>query len=282
MNWQTISAFLFHPVIFYLLEHLVIILILGFTSADSFLRPAVFPILFACLWKLTLISSERAHRALWATIISGHFVGGLFIYVESALISKWTFEAQGPTSSPGPESLHATHAKRDNRGGSAITTQTGGGSFWERCKFGYFVTTSSRNIGTPNMVKNTPPFSSDNTNYIPSRAAFLCRKAIIIVVAFLAIDLASQGTQPGEQTSVFFSAEAVPIFTGNRQNLAFEKITSRLVAVLLYWICTYLALEGCLSFTNFVFVALGIKDVSLYRPHFGPIGEAYSVRQFWG
>lgn len=282
MNWQTISTFLLHPVIFYLLEHLLIILVLGFTSADSFLRPAVFPIIFACIWRLTSILSERAHRTLWAAIMSGYFVGSLFIYVESALISKWAFEAQGPTSSPGPEPLHATHAHRNNRGGSAITTQTSGGSFWERCKVGFLVTTSSRNIGTPNMVKNTPPFSSGNPNYIPSRAAFLCRKAIIIVVAFLAIDLASQSTQPGEHTSVFFSAEAVPIFMGNRENFAFEKITSRLVAVLLYWICTYLALEGCLSFTNFVFVALGIKDVSLYRPHFGPIGEAYSVRQFWG
>lgn len=153
MSWQTISTFLLHPVIFYLLEHLLIILIFGFTSADSFLRPAVFPIIFACIWRLTSIFSERAHRTLWAAIMSGYFVGGLFIYVESALISKWAFEAQGPTSSAGPEPLHATHAHRNNRGGSAITTQTSGGSFWERCRFGFLVTTSSRNIGTPNMSK---------------------------------------------------------------------------------------------------------------------------------
>lgn len=282
MVWQTISAFLLHPVIFYLLEQLVMILILGFTSADSFIRPAFFPIFFACVCKITSILSEKTHPTLGAAFVGGYIVGSLFVYVESALVSKWTFEARGPTWSVGPEPLHTTHANRKNRGGSAITTQTGGGNFRERCRFGFFVTTSSRNIGTPYMVKNTPPFSSENPNYIPSRTAFLCRKAIIIVVSYLAIDLASQSPQPREGNSVFFSAEAVPIFTGNRGNLAFEKIISRFVAVLAFWICSYQAIEGLLALTDFVTVALGIKDVSLYRPNFGPIGEAYSVRQLWG
>ena len=276
MHWQTILPFLLHPVIFYLLEQLMIILILGFTSADSILRPAFLPLLVACVWKVTSICLETIHRIPWAAFAGGAIICNLLGYVESALISKWTFEAQGPTSSAGPEPLQAMH------GGSAITTQTCGGNFWERCRFGYFATTSSRNIGTPHVVKNTPTFSSDNPNYIPSRTAFLYRKAIIIVLAFLTLDLASQAAQPLDHNIVFFSVEAVPIFTGNRENLTFEKIISRLVTVLAYWVCLYLAMDGFISLISFVFVALGIDDVRLYRPNFGPIGEAYSVRQFWG
>ena len=52
--------------------------------------------------------------------------------------------------------------------------------------------------------------------------------------------------------------------------------------MLAYWVCTYLGIDGLTSLISFVFVALGIDDVRLYRPNFGPIGEAYSVRQFWG
>ena len=217
----------------------------------------------------------------WAAFAVGVLVCNLLGYVESALISKWAFEAQGPTSSAGPEHLQATHAKRNNRGGSAITTQNCGGSFWERCRFGYLASTSTRNIGTPHVVKNTPTFSSDKPNYIPSRTAFLYRKAIIILLTFLTIDLASQPPQPLEYIIQYFSAEAVRIFTGNGENLTFGKIISRLLTVLAYWVCSYVALEGFAGLVSFVFVALGIEDVWLYRPNFGPIGEAYSVRQFW-
>lgn len=138
MAWHTILPFLLHPVIFYLLEQLMITLILGFTSADSILRPAFLPLLVACVWKVISICLERIHRIPWAAFAGGVIICNLLGYVESALISKWTFEAQGPTSSAGPEPLQATHANRNNRG-----------SFWERCRFGYLATTSSRNIGTP-------------------------------------------------------------------------------------------------------------------------------------
>ncbi|MCJ1349639.1 hypothetical protein MMC31_007880 [Peltigera leucophlebia] len=281
MDSQTILPFLLHPVIFYLIEQLLIILILGFTSADSIIRPAFLPLLVACVWKVISICPEKIHRIPWAAFAVGTIVCNLLGYVEFALISKWAFEAQGPTSSAGPEPLQALQANRNNRGGSVITTQTCGGSFWERFRFGYFATTSTRNIGTPHVVKNTPPFSSDNPNYIPSRTAFLYRKAIIILLTFLTLDLASQAAQPLEYNIVFFSAEAVPIFTGNGENLTLGKIISRLGAVLAYWVCTFVALEGFAGLISFVFVALGIDDVRLYRPNFGPIGEAYSVRRFW-
>lgn len=271
MDSQNVSAFFLHPITCGLLEQLAMIAILGFTSADSYLRPAFFPILLAYVWKFALISSKRNDQTLWASFMSGTIIISLLNYVESVLISKWTFEAQGPTSSAGPEPLHNPHVNRNNRGGS----------FWKRCRFGFLATTSSRNIGTQYIVKNTPPFSFETPNYIPSRAAFLCRRFINILVAFLVIDLANQAAQPREFNTGFFSAEAVPIFTGTRENLTFEKMISRLVAVLVYWICAYQAAEGYFSIPNFFVVSFDIKDVSLYRPHFGSIAEAYSVRQFW-
>lgn len=281
MNLQGISSFLLHPVIFYLVENLAMILILGFTSPNSILRPAIFPLLLTCVWKVVSICPESIYRIPWAGIVGGSIIATMFGYIESALISKWSFEAQGPTSSARPEGLVL---KRNNRSRKAIaiTSQTHGGTFWERFRFGFFVTTSSRNIGTSYVVKNTPPFFTDKPEHIPSRSSFLVRKAIIVVLAFLIIDLTTLGAQPLEHNAVVFSAEAVPILTNSGKNLGGEKILSRFVIVLGYWFCSYLGIDGYMSLINFLYVALGIEDVRFYRPNFGSISEAYSIRQFWG
>lgn len=281
MNLQSILSYLLHPVIFYLGENLAMILILGFTSPNAIIRPAIFPLLLACVWKVVSVCPQTFYRVPWAGIVGGSIITSMFGYIESALISKWSFEAQGPTSSARPGGLVLNS---NNHGGNAIaiTSQTHGGTFWERFRFGFFVITSSRNIGTSYMIKNTPPFSTDNPERIPSRLSFLVRKAIIVALAFLIIDLASLGAQPLEKNAVVFSAEAVPILTNGGKNLSGEKILSRFVIVLGYWICTYLGIDGYMSLVNFFYVALGLEDVRLYRPNFGSITEAYSIRQFWG
>lgn len=203
---------------------------------------------------------------------------GLMHYVESALIVKWSFETQSPTSWAGPP---VSAGNCSNRSECAITTQTQGGTLWERFRFGYVILTSYRNVGTPYMVKRTPEFSTKDPNYIPSRGAFLFRKATRIIVAFLVLQLVRQAAQRLEYSEVVFSAEAVPIFRGNGENLTMEKIIFRSVHVLGFWLVMYVDINGALSLFNFLNVALGIEDVRAFRPVFGPIREAYSVRQFW-
>lgn len=227
---------------------------------------------------MTSILSEKTHPTLGAAVMGGFIVGSLFIYSESALISKWTFEARGPTWSAGPEPLHATHANRKNRGGSAITTQADGGNFWKRCRFGFFVSTSSRNIGTPYVVKTHLLFPLKPPVTSPHAQLFFVEKLSSLLSPIW--PSTSQVRAPNLGRVIGYFSPLKPY--RNRENLAFENIISRLVAVLVYWICSYQAIEDFFGLTDFVTVALGIKDVSLYRPHFGPIGEAYSVRQFWG
>lgn len=52
MHWQAISSLFFHPVLFFLLEHALFILIIGFTSPTAMLRPAVVPLIVACTCKV--------------------------------------------------------------------------------------------------------------------------------------------------------------------------------------------------------------------------------------
>lgn len=200
-------------------------------------------------------------------------------YVESALVVKWSFETQNPTSSAGSQ---VSTSKCKNRSEFAITTQTHGGNFRERFRFGYVVLSSVRNVGTPYVVKGTPEFSTKDRDYIPSRREFLIRKAIIITLALFAIKIVSQTKQPYEYNQIVFSVEAVPIFKGDRENLRIDKLIFRSVTVLIYRLVLYLVLNGFLSLFPFINVALGVEDVRVYRPNFGPIHEAYSLRQFWG
>lgn len=257
---------------------LLFILIIGFTSPNAILRPAVVPLIVLCASKVVTISPTLL-RGPWSAWCCGTIACHLVNYIECALIAKWSFETQNPTASAGPQVPAVKHKDRHE---FKITTQTGGGTFKERFRFGYFVFFSYRNVGTPYMVKGTPEFSTKDPNYVPSRREFLFRGATLIILAILALDLASLAAQPLEYNKVAFSVEAVPIFRGSSENLKMEKLVVRSATVLGFWLVQYLVINGIISLFSFIHVALGIEDVQLYRPNFGPIREAHSLRQFWG
>lgn len=263
-----------------LIKYLAMSLIVGFTSPNGMLRPASLTLLFACTWKVISICPQFLDRVLWQQIVCGIIINSLLDCVEAALISRWSFEAKGPTSSALPEGLVL---KPNNRGENAIaiTSRTRRDTFWERFRFGFFVVTSTRNIGTPYVVKNTPPFSMEKPEHIPSRLSFLVRKAFIVGLAVLILDLVGQNPKPLDHNAVFFSADAVPILANYSKNLSGEQIFSRFVTVLVFWIVCWSVIEVVLSLLDFLWVAFGITDVRLFRPNFGSIVEAYSIRQFW-
>lgn len=277
MHLSGISSWFFHPAIFLAVELLLFILLIGFTSPTATLRLAAVPLSIACIFKVVSVSPTLL-RGPWSAWCCANIVCHLMHYIEAALIVKWSFETQNPTSSFGPQ---ISAGKRKNRSEIAITTQTRGGTFTERFSFGSFVLFSSRRIGTPYMVKGTPEFSTKDATYIPSRRAFLVEKAVGIILALLALEFASHAAQPSEYNAVVFSVDAVPIIRGTRENLRMEKILFRSVTVLGFWLVSAIVINGVLSISNFITVALGIRDVRAYRPLFGPIREAYSVRQFW-
>lgn len=267
----------FHPGIFLLVEFLLLLLVIAFTSPKAILRSAVVPPLVACAAKVVLDAPTRM-RGCYAVFCCGTIINSLMLYIESALIVRWSFETQSLTTVAKPQ---ISTGKRDSYSDGAITTQTHGGTFWERFRYGYFVLTSNRSIGTPYMVKGVPNFSHEDRHYIPSRRAFLFRKAALVIIAQLSIELGSMAIQPVEYNEVAFAPEAVPLIRGNKENRSVEKLVFRSMTVLGFWFSMYLSLNGVLSCLNFLAVALGMDDVRTNRPNFGAISEAYSVRQLW-
>ncbi|KAL8707943.1 MAG: hypothetical protein Q9220_007086 [cf. Caloplaca sp. 1 TL-2023] len=197
-----------------------------------------------------------------------------------ALIRRWDFASNGPTHDPVPGENAAIKIKSETRKPAQRSMTIS--EALRRLRFGYNVTTSHRNIRTPYVVKNTPPYSTTDPAFIPSRLAFCLRKAWIILSTYLIIDLVSQQSQPLEVNARMYSADRVRIMTGAADNLSLEMVLTRFATVLSYWFCTAIVIDAFSSFFNFVMVALCLEPVEVYRPNFGSVSEAYTVRQFWG
>ena len=270
----------FYPVLFYILEQSVIVLTISFTSASSLLRPALLPILIFTAYPIILYCPTVFYRSAWAGLVGGSIITSVLHYVEIALISKWDINAQGPTASPSSTD-HVAETKLKPRVSSTSSLPLKNG-FLTRLRFGYFVTTSNRNIGTPYTVKNTPAFSANDPTYIPTRTQYCSWRLFTMAATFLIIDFFETQTpsQTPEQYALQYSSDAVHIFTGNP--LTISSAFSRWITVLLYWCCTAIVIDAFCNIFAVLSVLLHLKPVSAYRPSFGPVAEAYTLRGFWG
>lgn len=283
MAWTSIPEFAPNPIVYGLFMNITVILTIAFTSSSSLFRPAFLPILVIGAYSAVFSCSNFIQPYLWAGFVSGDIVIGLLHYVEVALVSKWSFDAQGPTSNASSGvKLRKTSRERQTGGVQTRLRKSLWSEIEERLKFGYLVKTSSRNEGTPWIVKNTPPFSSKDAKFVPSRKAFCFQRLAMIVVTFLFFDLLSQQKNPLEDNAQLYSSGRVRIFTGDNQNLTTERILTRLISVVMCWICAALFISSEYSIYAVLSVALHIKDVRQYPPSFGPVSEAYTIRQFWG
>ena len=283
MERTSIQEFAQNPIVFGLIVNVTVILTIAFTSSSSLFRPAFLPILVVGAYPAVLSCSNVVYRNTWAGFVSGNIVVGLFHYIEVALISKWSFEAQGPSSNASSGARLAETSRKNQIDEKQVRSKPSVSSeVWERLRFGYLVKTSPRNEGTPWIVKNTPPFCSEDTKFVPSRRYFYGQKLAMITFTFLFVDVLSQNSKPLEENAQLYSASKVRIFTGDGNNLTLEQILIRVVTVILYWISTALVIDAVGNIFAVFSVALQCKDVEHYPPNFGPVRESYTIRRFWG
>lgn len=258
-------SFVSHPVTLILIQVATIAFAVGFTSSSSIVRLAGLPILLGCVWLAVPTCSERLPRTFWANVLGATSVSYLLQYIDVALLSKWTFEADGPTV-------------RSDREGKKNKAHTG--TVWERLRFGLLLASNCRYVGTPYAVKNIPLFSSGDPSYVPSRATFLRRTVGRMTFCYLLLDIfTSLGSQP-EQNAIMFSPAAVR-FLKRYNELSAEQVIIRIMSTMLFWISGYCVLQVLQGILAAVAVGTGLDKVESWRPNFGQLAEAYTVRQFW-
>jgi len=243
--------------------------LVGFASRQSLFRLAslVHMVVATCyafsfLWKI--------QNSIGRGFFGAASVFSVIMYLDAALLSRWTFEAHGPTSSLGG----LRHVN------SQPKTSTHPSYFSSRLRFGYWVSLQSRFPATQWAVKNIPSFSRSNPAYIPSRVEFLLRNSLKCLV-FIFILRASNDLGNPQDNPTLFSSSRIPLLA-RLPEVTTEELSTRIFGVLGYWTVEYMLIDVLYSLVASVTVALHITNVEVWPPVFGSIRDAWSIRQFWG
>ena len=270
------AAFILYHLFYLAFQKAILILLLGFTSSDSILRSASLPILIFRNYYLTFSYTPYAPRWPWIDIVLWDVQCGLLDHIEKILLSRWTFEIRGPS---------AEIAKRRELGEGKeikafIEKSSTGDETWDRLKFGTWTAFSSRYVGSPYQARNVPPYSTSDPSYIPSRRVFILQRGATILLCYFLTDLFFRVSQ-SYHNHVIFAESYVPVYA-RLDEVTAEEVLIRVLSTTGFWFGAYTTIQAYHSATALIAVASGLMTPADWRPIFGSLGDAYTLRGFWG
>lgn len=254
-------------------------IILGFTRAASNTRTAALAFIALCPVLQFHYMGDIQHPVLRA-FIGAACIFVVVLYSDAALIHKWEFEAQGPTSGAGglvPVSLEQKSHVHQRPGGGEWSHE-----FLPRLKFGIRISLTSRFPATRWSVKNIPPFSARNATCVPSRRAFILTAATkLFLCTFLIALLDFMPKSSAQEKMSLFSFDRIPFFT-RLVDVSRTEVLIRVASVLGYWFVQYLIIQAAYYTLALPSVVFGLTESKEWPPVFGSVGNSYSIRNFWG
>lgn len=267
-----------NPILLLFIQYTTTALILGFTSPTSVFRFALLPFVMICAAICVPACKTFLLRDPWAALVGGYSITYLFQYITLALLSGCSCETDGADSGPAPQpSIGKEHTQQQGRESGKPPTPAQ--IVWIRLQFGISAASSFRWSGTKRQVKNVPHFSASDPSYVPSRATFLRQTATKIVACYLVIDLLGLGNDEGMNVANFDSSK-IPFLT-RLNEIPLAELVTRCSATIGAGVGIYCSQDCLQSMLAFVTVALGLSKVEDWRPRFGAVGDAYSIRRFW-
>lgn len=250
-------------------------IMMGFTSSDSFWRLATLPFPLWIIWLGTQESRIKTYGSMIQPLVTGYAVTYVLDYVDRVLLQRWAFEAGGPTKIFDVDNEKNGSATKETKLSTSPTS-----SFWARLVFGFDAATSRRHLNTPYEVKNCRHFSAKDKSYVPSRPKFILGALGSFVACYLFIDINDANAQ-SDQDSSLFAPDKVPFFS-RLADVAPEELAVRFIIPLIIWATSYSMIQMTYDLMSIVAVSLHITNVNSWRPVFGSIWDAYTVRKFWG
>ncbi|OIW22547.1 hypothetical protein CONLIGDRAFT_214849 [Coniochaeta ligniaria NRRL 30616] len=209
-------------------------------------------------------------------LVTGYAVTYVLDYVDRVLLQRWAFEAGGPTKIFDVDNEeNGSTTKKETRLPTSPTS-----SFWARLVFGFDAATSRRHLNTPYEVKNCRHFSAKDKSYVPSRSKFILGALGSFVACYLFIDINDANAQ-SDQDSSLFAPDKIPFFS-RLADVAPDELAVRFIIPLVIWATSYSMIQMTYDLMSIVAVGLHITNVNSWRPVFGSIWDAYTVRKFWG
>lgn len=234
----------------------------------------------------TQISRPRVHHPIARPFLGAASVFLVILYIDAALLSRWTFETKSPTSALGGLDPGIRDQNKDaNTSTSSKSTSTQSGRFAARLAFGFKIALQSRFPRTVWASKSTPEFPQA---IVPSRSSFLIRNVLKCASCMILLRVCNSLGDPS-QNATLFSSTNIPLAgniihprTSPSTYIDMAQLGSRLLGVLGYWTVQYLIINLLYDILATLSVALHITNVDVWPPVFGRHNEAWSLRQFWG
>ena len=133
-----------------------------------------------------------------------------------------------------------------------------------------------RRVGTRWQVKNIPA-SSNSGPKATSRLRFVLGRLMTMTFAYLILDIMISGPSPD---LALVSPQKETLFKPS--DLSVEDVVFRIIGTLSFWLSSALINLIMTNGAAIFLVLSGLSSPADCPPLYGPIGEAYSVRQFWG
>lgn len=209
-----------------------------------------------------MASGAHVEDRRWNAFCGCLVVGFAMVASERLMVGRWWVCAGGPLG------------KRESQVGAGWRVVAAGGGR----SFVTDLLLSPRGVNREWAVKNIPHFRSSNPAYVPTRSAFLRRRLTSTLVSFLLYDAIANFPPPDPS---MFSPSTIPFFR-RFSDVTSSELALRLSSTLTFWINTYCIINVINGVLALFCVGLGLSEAKDWPPIFGAVGEAFSVRKFWG
>ena len=246
-----------------------------FTRPTSPLRYAVIILASALALSACWIIHDRMDNLGAKAGIATTAIGTALTLIDRLLIARYSFEAGGP------EARRHEHSNRGyQKDSKKIVKPNRQKPITSPFFFPLELIYNPRGIRKPWQVKKVPAFSTKDRAYVPSRGRFLLRTLAMALFWCVIRDVSAP--QPDFLAPDDFIAPGKERFFSRISEVTSEELLLRFAIVIFYWIETLAQLSLASHILSFVTVALGVHQPVDWPPMFDSLGEAYSVRQFWG
>ena len=214
-------------------------------------------------------------------------------YIDLALLSKWSIEShhrleasiisRSTNSKNEAKRVPKAITESSEKGLKAVSDKRDGTlDFRDRLWFGWCTMWSFRHLNSSYETKNVPPFSRDDPQYIPDQWRFILRQTLRFSLNYVIIDLIeSQEPPPQQIKETLFDPALIPVFR-RLNSLTSEQVIMRMVSTAGFWLNLYCMIQGTYAAASVIGVSSSLSGVRDWRPMFGKMADAWTLREFWG
>ena len=224
----------------------------------------------------TVRVKDESTQPLYMGMLMGSTATMVVQYFDSVLLSRWTYEAQGPTSALGGQTNLRKSSDVQQHGKKPRS-----GTVVERLVFGWEEAFRCRSARTPWEVNHVPRFFPENPDLVPSRAQFLYWTLRRCLISFLVVDVISFLGRDATSNAINFASSRISFFS-RLQDVTTVELVLRLVSSVLNWVTVVYLLQALYDVTAVVVIGLGLGRIERWPPLFNSWKECWSVRNFWG